>query len=140
MTPSARSFNSHFFFNDTATTEIYTLSLHDALPIHQRRLQIDVGVQARGETEVAADERAGLLVELERPPFRQCRHDLIICHPARTGPAARQAGVPDPGAMPTRRHADAPPGATPTVSSLLTSAREHPPSPPRRGRTVALFC
>src|SRR2546430_12613281 len=25
-----------FFFNDTATTEIYTLSLHDALPISQR--------------------------------------------------------------------------------------------------------
>src|SRR6516225_4189040 len=24
---------SHFFFNDTATTDIYTLSLHDALPI-----------------------------------------------------------------------------------------------------------
>src|SRR2546429_960596 len=32
-----------FFFNDTATTEIYTLSLHDALPISQfidQRLQI----------------------------------------------------------------------------------------------------
>src|SRR3712207_7742080 len=27
------SFFSFFFFNDTATTEIYTLSLHDALPI-----------------------------------------------------------------------------------------------------------
>src|SRR6266513_6529976 len=26
-----------FFFNDTATTEIYTLSLHDALPIYRRR-------------------------------------------------------------------------------------------------------
>src|SRR5688572_31505230 len=26
-----------FFFNDTATTEIYTLSLHDALPISQCR-------------------------------------------------------------------------------------------------------
>src|SRR5256885_11876741 len=26
-----------FFFNDTATTEIYTLSLHDALPICRRR-------------------------------------------------------------------------------------------------------
>src|SRR5258708_18393084 len=26
-------FLSFFFFNDTATTEIYTLSLHDALPI-----------------------------------------------------------------------------------------------------------
>src|SRR5258705_5368516 len=26
-----------FFFNDTATTEIYTLSLHDALPIYHLR-------------------------------------------------------------------------------------------------------
>src|SRR3712207_7714369 len=26
-----------FFFNDTATTEIYTLSLHDALPIYPAR-------------------------------------------------------------------------------------------------------
>src|SRR2546426_8360547 len=26
---------SSFFFNDTATTEIYTLSLHDALPIYR---------------------------------------------------------------------------------------------------------
>src|SRR5260370_38318244 len=30
---SARSYSIFFFFNDTATTEIYTLSLHDALPI-----------------------------------------------------------------------------------------------------------
>src|SRR2546428_9344274 len=28
-------FTSFFFFNDTATTEIYTLSLHDALPISE---------------------------------------------------------------------------------------------------------
>ena len=27
-----------FFFNDTATTEIYTLSLHDALPILDEKL------------------------------------------------------------------------------------------------------
>src|SRR2546425_12166900 len=27
-----------FFFNDTATTEIYTLSLHDALPIFARAI------------------------------------------------------------------------------------------------------
>src|SRR3712207_7057626 len=27
-----------FFFNDTATTEIYTLSLHDALPIYGTRI------------------------------------------------------------------------------------------------------
>src|SRR3712207_8768561 len=30
-----------FFFNDTATTEIYTLSLHDALPILAQNLGID---------------------------------------------------------------------------------------------------
>src|SRR5438094_9724620 len=30
---SSTSFFLLFFFNDTATTEIYTLSLHDALPI-----------------------------------------------------------------------------------------------------------
>src|SRR5436190_24190469 len=29
-------FSLFFFFNDTATTEIYTLSLHDALPISER--------------------------------------------------------------------------------------------------------
>src|SRR5690348_18269309 len=30
---------SLFFFNDTATTEIYTLSLHDALPISKPRVE-----------------------------------------------------------------------------------------------------
>src|ERR1041384_7345816 len=32
---------SSVFFNDTATTEIYTLSLHDALPICMQRPRID---------------------------------------------------------------------------------------------------
>src|SRR5258707_5999764 len=32
-----------FFFNDTATTEIYTLSLHDALPILPELLVMKVG-------------------------------------------------------------------------------------------------
>src|SRR2546429_4427322 len=32
---SPRTFFFFFFFNDTATTEIYTLSLHDALPIYR---------------------------------------------------------------------------------------------------------
>src|SRR3989449_7537039 len=31
--PLFKTVSSFFFFNDTATTEIYTLSLHDALPI-----------------------------------------------------------------------------------------------------------
>src|SRR5258708_26510229 len=34
---------SFFFFNDTATTEIYTLSLHDALPIWGRGSQASNG-------------------------------------------------------------------------------------------------
>src|SRR5258708_28758257 len=36
-----------FFFNDTATTEIYTLSLHDALPILLARLLLVVHIGAR---------------------------------------------------------------------------------------------
>src|SRR5690606_41533880 len=36
LSTSAALFFSFFFFNDPATTEIYTLSLHDALPIHLR--------------------------------------------------------------------------------------------------------
>src|SRR3712207_9553380 len=35
----------YFFFNDTATTEIYTLSLHDALPIFtQREVEVELRV------------------------------------------------------------------------------------------------
>src|SRR5687768_17721329 len=40
-----------FFFNDTATTEIYTLSLHDALPIYPRFLSY---ANARGGFAVVA--------------------------------------------------------------------------------------
>src|SRR3712207_6923211 len=37
------------FFNDTATTEIYTLSLHDALPISSEnsRMQVSIGFASR---------------------------------------------------------------------------------------------
>src|SRR5436190_3682373 len=39
-----------FFFNDSATTEIYTLSLHDALPIcHKARRGILVDVHRRAD-------------------------------------------------------------------------------------------
>ena len=47
-----------FFFNDTATTEIYTLSLHDALPIcSSMKLNsvIDVGLK----NDVLLDKRRG---------------------------------------------------------------------------------
>src|SRR5258707_7312085 len=47
-----------FFFNDTATTEIYTLSLHDALPISRGR---------------SRERRARL--EAPLPRHRACRAD-----------------------------------------------------------------
>src|SRR2546429_9631247 len=42
-------FSIFFFFNDTATTEIYTLSLHDALPIYRDPRREDGGEEQRGE-------------------------------------------------------------------------------------------
>src|SRR3712207_9032402 len=53
-----------FFFNDTATTEIYTLSLHDALPI-----LVDPAAGAGGFealTETLCENAWGLLQEIER--------------------------------------------------------------------------
>src|SRR3712207_7097653 len=41
-----------FFFNDTATTEIYTLSLHDALPILLDVLRLLVGSLGEGARRV----------------------------------------------------------------------------------------
>src|SRR3712207_6917696 len=61
--------SAFFFFNDTATTEIYTLSLHDALPIYQRhhRGPHQRGRQAGGEVRVAEDRvDRGRQVEAQR--------------------------------------------------------------------------
>src|SRR3712207_9258091 len=58
-----------FFFNDTATTEIYTLSLHDALPISQRHRH------AKYE---------------DRPGYHACVH---LCSPTfRSGRSVRPVG------------------------------------------------
>ena len=47
-----------FFFNDTATTEIYTLSLHDALPIFEARQQLRAFHTAVGAPLAFPDELA----------------------------------------------------------------------------------
>src|SRR3712207_8043320 len=41
-----------FFFNDTATTEIYTLSLHDALPICARAGRVPAGARAAAAAQL----------------------------------------------------------------------------------------
>src|SRR3712207_7336770 len=52
----------YFFFNDTATTEIYTLSLHDALPIFVTHEALGQGsrlvLQKKGNLDVAFNTQA----------------------------------------------------------------------------------
>src|SRR2546422_5480655 len=79
MSSWIRCLRVFFFFNDTATTEIYTLSLHDALPISRHRLQ---------GREVRACGNGGrrTTARRHRAPVRRRRH-------ART---ARRGGVRRP--------------------------------------------
>src|SRR3712207_7054987 len=65
----------YFFCNDTATTEIYTLSLHDALPIYVRRGPA-VGRRGEGGEPVVVvvgvaerDERLVLAAVVPRQPL-----------------------------------------------------------------------
>src|SRR5215211_2842529 len=67
-----------FFFNDTATTEIYTLSLHDALPGSRRSCR-GAGRLARG------------LPLARRPPVSLLRSTLLTCSSPR-GASRRRAG------------------------------------------------
>src|SRR3989449_10861667 len=71
-----------FFFNDTSTTEIYTLSLHDALPIypdfldgllHAQESSVEVGVdQLRSERRPA-----GRHEQFVRLPSRELLPQLL---------------------------------------------------------------
>src|SRR6266436_3992144 len=55
-------FELYFFFNDTATTEIYTLSLHDALPILRAALDAfsEAGYHGTSVRDIAS--RVGVTV------------------------------------------------------------------------------
>src|SRR5438445_10224282 len=71
-----------FFFNDTAATEIYTLSLHDALPIfhqrlaavlrlpHLRRFQDSVNTLLLGRVDERSEEHTS---ELQSRQYLVCR-------------------------------------------------------------------
>src|SRR3712207_9156685 len=54
-----------FFFNDTATTEIYTLSLHDALPIYADQLAAHALLADPPQRFLA--DKVLLLLELDHP-------------------------------------------------------------------------
>src|SRR2546428_10024147 len=91
--------NVFFFFNDTATTEIYTLSLHDALPICRRlnasnlflSLILHLGnlfliVQLHNETQKE--------IEIGRAVQQECRDRSRIPSSAskKTSPRSRAVG------------------------------------------------
>src|SRR3712207_7215863 len=60
-----------FFFNDTATTEIYTLSLHDALPISRRTLPLLCLLFLGGCQREAPPQGKPPVVEGSRPPGQE---------------------------------------------------------------------
>src|SRR2546426_12820582 len=69
-----------FFFNDTATTEIYTLSLHDALPISRRFDRRVEGQQVREVREVVAEEVRRLAEQRDRKSTRLNSSHLVISY------------------------------------------------------------
>src|SRR5258708_27077190 len=65
-----------FFFNDTATTEIYTLSLHDALPIYLGRAAARDPAQQGAQQQAAAHHHGRSeehTSELQSPDHLVCR-------------------------------------------------------------------
>src|SRR5437870_13692521 len=54
-----------FFFNDTATTEIYTLSLHDALPIFERIEALKPAIEACGISTLSQSPMLGFHKQMD---------------------------------------------------------------------------
>src|SRR2546423_12001204 len=74
-----------FFFNDTATTEIYTLSLHDALPIYQARERLkdrgftDQQIREWAETYIAEEGSAHSRIRSEEHTSELQSLAYLVC-------------------------------------------------------------
>src|SRR5258708_19862406 len=100
-----------FFFNDTATTEIYTLSLHDALPIYQRRLAGHIPFQYFSGAQPAradANRSEEHTSELQSPDL-VCR---LLLEKKNSQQSRHSEGSPHRNGL-RRRHRQVPPPATP---------------------------
>src|SRR2546425_11345748 len=85
-----RSLSYFFFFNDPATTEIYPLSLHDALPISQLAERLHLGrafpheaLEGHEPLDGIADLLAVLVGNLARRARRQGSLAAVLRHAAR---------------------------------------------------------
>src|SRR2546426_10635196 len=74
-------FSLFFFFNDTATTEIYTLSLHDALPISVDGLALERLLVGEQLVQQATDgEQVGRRCDRDRKSTRLNSSHLVISY------------------------------------------------------------
>src|SRR6266542_4186781 len=92
--------SSFFFFNDTATTEIYTLSLHDALPIQG----------AGNHTAQRPTVRVPMLERILVPT--ELLHDHAVPQPPPAAPAPVPGAPPVPPALGTYAVTEVQPGRT----------------------------
>src|SRR5258708_23007127 len=128
---------SFFFFNDTATTEIYTLSLHDALPIYLEH-HVDVGALAAELLhEVLHDDRHEVVVLLGRDvrddvaeEARVLAHPQGVLHLAEDDLLARAAMFDDALEPRVLAHLEVPRVAPELLDELLGIHCRHA-SPPR---------
>src|SRR4030095_17252369 len=90
-----------FLFNDTATTEIYTLSLHDALPISRTRSPVhstDCPRARQSPASWAQDRSEEHTSELQSHSDLVCRLLLVTNKPMKSALSALPRGVLPPAA------------------------------------------
>src|SRR2546423_6124852 len=97
MRESVHSF--FFFFNDTATTEIYTLSLHDALPIsnplHALHQQAEAEFQPYADLEISVGRSEEHTSELQSLAYLVCR--LLLEKKKHCTSTSKSLGMVSPG-------------------------------------------
>src|SRR5258708_23039681 len=103
---------SLFFFNDTATTEIYTLSLHDALPISsgktlatdgatasQQEVESTPEIMRRSEehtSELQSPDHLVCRLLLEKKKIQQSEPDCLSAHTMNTTTRVQRLRHPPP--------------------------------------------
>src|SRR5260221_86760 len=98
-----------FFFNDTATTEIYTLSLHDALPISRSVPSATAAPTVTWTVKAAVAPGASVTLRLQDP---DC-----------TTPDSTPEETPDLNFVPASRESDTPIPPTCVEGPLLVTVR-----------------